>query len=69
MARLELESSPGITIESAFDNYEEAHQRATEVFICVVAAVGRDGDGTKYLRPAVSRDPNIFAYVVLTFGE
>jgi hypothetical protein len=69
MPRVEIQSIKGIVIDSAHDTYEEAQARAMEVFTCVIAAVSRDLSGEQYLRPAGSRDRNIFAYAVLTIGE
>lgn len=54
-----------LRIGATCDTLDEAQKRATEFFTCVLAAVGKDREGRKYLRPINSRDNTIFSYIVI----
>lgn len=55
-----------LKVVGAFDNYDEAKALATEVFTCAIIAIGDHGNGEMYLRPAETKDTNIFAWAVIT---
>lgn len=54
-----------LRVGATCDTLDEAQKRATEFFTCVLAAVGKDREGRKYLRPINSRDNTIFAYLII----
>lgn len=58
----------GVVIDDVFEDIDDAKRRAAELFTCVIGAVGKEGR-KYYLRPTQSKDPNIFAYVVIRLKD